>query len=57
MFGLLFFFMGFGLFGVLVYVNLVFFGRGNVNGLGMGLGMEGFFGGWGEVGMLGWDEY
>lgn len=49
--------MGPGLPGVPAHVNPAFFGRGNANGSGMGPGMEGPPGGWGEVGMPGWDEH
>ncbi|KAG0623705.1 hypothetical protein M758_3G194700 [Ceratodon purpureus] len=49
--------MGPGLPGVPAHVNPAFFGRGNGAGPGMGPGMEGPPGGWGEVGMPGWEEH
>lgn len=49
--------MGPGLPGVPAHVNPAFFGRGNGNGPGIGPGIEGPPGGWGEVGMPGWEEH
>jgi cleavage and polyadenylation specificity factor subunit 6/7 len=47
-----------GLPGVPAHVNPAFFGRANGSGPGMGPGgMEGPPGGWGEVGMPGWEDH